>query len=119
MSEITQQGYDDIINYIMANWKILKFYDGNSLKLTYNISQEQRIGISKNDGKIIISALLRGSDSDISPLLPLSLSRVALCKETSNDVMIFETFNTVSINSTNDVFYFKLEIQVPQEGGAR
>jgi len=118
MSEITQQGYDEIINYIMTNWKIIKFYDaGNNLKLSYNISQEQRIGVSKNEGKIIITALLKGSDSDISPLLPLTLSRIALFKENSNDAMIFETFNPVTINSTNDVFYFKLEIQVPQEGG--
>lgn len=116
MSEITQQGYDDIINYIMSNWKILKFYDaGNNLKLSYDITQEQRIGISKNQGKIVISGLLKGSDSDINQILPLALARVALFKENSNDAVIIENFNTVTISSTNDVFYFKLEMQIPKE----
>ena len=120
MSEITSDGYEDIGEYIKDNWKILKFFYDNSPKLSFVIGNDLRISREKREGKIIINALFRGSDSDISILLPLSLNKVELYKEGSDKALISESFSQVNINNANDIFYFYWEIQIPNitEGGA-
>jgi len=118
MADITSAGYDDIRAYIKNNWKIIKLYDsGNNEKISLEIGVDNRIGVSWTAGssKIIYTLLLKGSDSDISPLLPLTLAGIGIFKNGVNSALVYEIFAPQTISSTNDVLYLTLELQIPKE----
>lgn len=115
MSEINSAGYEDLRNYVFANWKTVKLLDSNSsevLSLTAGVDSE--ISMQKNDSKILYTISFTGQKIDN---LPKTIAMVGVYK--GENEVVRETLSApLTIQTGDDVVFITLELSIPNLGGA-
>lgn len=119
MSEINNYGYQDLRDYIQANWNYLELRDaGGAAIVRLQVGVDSRVTWTHTVGAQIleITAVIKGSDSDISGSLPKTFASSAVYKVASaGNAFSAEAFtSSFTIATVDDQLTVKHRIQVPK-----
>lgn len=114
MAEIKQVAYQDLRNYIEANWKYIGL--GNTSEVLRLSTDDSRVSWihSPNSAELQLKIVLKGNDSEVS--LPTTISNSSIYNVASGE----ESFSTEILDSSftfeseNDELTVIHSIQVPQ-----
>ncbi|MCM3160989.1 hypothetical protein [Metabacillus litoralis] len=141
MAELKADGYIDLRQYILDNWKYVEVMSDTGTKIvrlqigtdqrakwTHTTTATKRVIIGYNsfgepmygdvplqdNQEMEVTINLSGADSDIT--LPKTFGKVALKKENKDgtDTVSLESFSPFTMSNTGDGLTIKHKIQVPQ-----
>lgn len=118
MSEINTNGYQELRDYIQANWKYLELRDGSGNPIVrLQAGVDPRVTWTHNAGAQVLelTAVIKGSDSDIGAL-PRTFASSAVFKVAANgSAFSVEAFSSsFTIATVDDQLTVKHRIQVPK-----
>ena len=115
MAEITADGYQDLRDYIEANWDWISLRDDTDAEVLRLDPSDSRVTWThaSGDQTLVLEIVVQGSDSEIS--LPQTFAGSEIHK-TSGSTTPFsdETYTQFTMESTNDQLTVEHEIEVPQ-----
>lgn len=117
MSVVQNAGYQDIRDYIQANWKYIELRDENQNPVLRIGIEDSRVTWTHTAGAqtLEMTCVIKGDDPDIAPLLPQTFAGAALFKVSSGgSAMSEEEFTTFTMSSENDQLTIIYQLEVPQ-----
>jgi hypothetical protein len=115
MAEIAAAGYQDLRDYIEANWKYLELRDETGTPVLRITTTDDRLTWTHNAGAqtLELTGVFLGSDADIP--VPQTIASSAIFKASSGgSPFSVETFSSFTFNADADQLTVKHQIQVPQ-----
>lgn len=115
MAEITSQAYQNLRDYIQANWKYIELQDDNGNPIIRLSPADSRVTWVHNAGDqtLKLQVVIKGSDSDITK--PKTFASSAIYDvATGGNAYSVESFSPFTIESDMDELTVIHEIQVPQ-----
>lgn len=115
MANATSYAYQDLRDYIVANWKYIELRDsiGNVfLRISTSDSRVTWTHVAKSQ-TLELTVTIQGSNSDIS--LPSAFSQSAIFKgAVGGEAVSIETFPTFTMEGIGDELTVKHRIEVPR-----
>lgn len=115
MTEIKPAGYQDLRNYIEANWEYIELRDDQGSAIVRLPITDDRVEWTHTPGAqtLEMTVTINGSDPDIS--LPQTVAGSALYKAASGgDAMSEKTFVPFTLMAAEDEITIRHQIQVPE-----
>ena len=115
MAEITAKAYQDLRDYITANWKYIELRDEEGAPVIRLGVGDPRVTWTNVEGAqtLELTITLRGTDSDIT--LPSTFASSAIYKVASGgEAYSVESFSAFTMEGEGDELTVKHQIQVPQ-----
>lgn len=116
MAEITAQAYQDLRDYITANWKYIELRDEEGAPvIRLGVGDDPRVTWTHEAGAqtLELTVTIRGTDSDIT--LPITFASSAIYKVASGgEAYSVESFSAFTMEGEGDELTVKHQIQVPQ-----
>lgn len=115
MAEVTAAAYQDLRNYIQANWKYIELQDGNGNAVIRLSPSDSRCTWTNaaGDQTLRLQVVIKGSDSDITK--PSTYAKSAIYNvATGGSPFSVESFTAFTIESDMDELTVTHNIQVPQ-----
>lgn len=115
MAEVTEPGYQDLRDYIEANWDYMEPYDDNQNAILRIDVSDGRLQWTHTAGSqtLVLEGVFQGSDSDISLPQTFSGSRI-FDVGTDGDAYSDESFTNFTMEDDNDQITIEHEIEVPE-----
>lgn len=115
MAEITSSAYQDLRDYVQANWKYIELRDEVGTAILRKDTTDARVTWVHGAGEseLKLQFVIKGSDSDItipSTFASSSIYNVA----TGGDSYSTESFTPFTFESENDELTVVHSIQIPQ-----
>lgn len=115
MANATSTAYQDLRDYIVANWRFIELRDSLGNPFIRISTSDTRVSWTHTAGNqtLELTVVIQGSNSDIS--LPSSFSQSAIFKTaTGGQPMSVETFPTFTMEGVGDELTIKHRIEVPR-----
>ena len=113
--EIKSEGYQDIKDYIEANWIWVELRDSTGTVWGRISTSDTRVAWTHSSGDQVLEVTisLRGDDDDIT--LPQEFAESVLYKvETGGDEFSANTFSATTLEENDDELTIKHQVQVPE-----
>lgn len=117
MSVVQNAGYQDIRDYIQANWKYIELRDGSQNPVLRIGIADPRVTWTHTAGAqtLEMTCVIKGNDSDVASLLPQTFAGAALFKVASGgSAMSAEVFTNFTMSSESDQLTIVYQLEVPQ-----
>ena len=117
MAEFSSAGYQSVRDLIQANWTFIEVRDNTGTAIVRLPGTDPRVTWTHTAGAQTLKrqVVIKGSDSDISSLLPKTFGSVAIFSVASGgDVLASETFTNFTMESTSDQITLVLNMEVPK-----
>ncbi|MDD2288027.1 MAG: hypothetical protein PHY55_04250 [Bacteroidales bacterium] len=117
MAEVNASAYQDLRDYIQANWNYIELQDEAGNPIIRKDITDARVTWNHLAGAqtLELKFVVTGSDVDISSLLPLTFAKSAIFKVATGDTAFStETFTSFTISSAEDQLTIIHKIEVPQ-----
>lgn len=105
MAEVTSYAYQDLRSYIQSNWKYIELQKPDGTAIIRKDTNDSRVTWNHTAGSqtLELKFVVKGSDSDLSSLLPLTFGKSAIFKVSSGgDSFSTESFTSFTMSSAND-----------------
>lgn len=113
MAEITASAYQNLRDYIQANWKYIELQDETGIAIVRLSPSDLRVTSIIEGNNIKITVVVKGSDSDI--VKPKTFAKSVIFNVASGGTSFStETFTPFTIESDQDELTVIHSIQVPQ-----
>ncbi|ADL07750.1 hypothetical protein [Thermosediminibacter oceani] len=115
MAEIRPEGYQNIRDYMQANWQYIELRDDAGNPILRLSPADPRVTWTHNAGDqtLKLQIIVKGSDADIT--LPTTFASSAIYNvATGGNPFSVETFTPFTMENENDELTVIHEIQVPQ-----
>lgn len=115
MAEITSQAYQDLRDYIQANWQYIELQDDTGTPILRLSPSDSRVTWTHTAGEqtLKLQIIVKGSDTDIT--LPSTFASSHIFKVASGgSAFSSETFTSFTIESEQDELTVIHNISVPQ-----
>ena len=117
MSVVQNAGYQDIRDYIQANWKYIELRDEEQDPVLRIGIEDPRVTWTHTTGAqtLEMTCVIKGSDLDVAPLLPQTFAGAALFKVASGgSAMSEEEFTNFTMSSESDQLTIVYQLEVPE-----
>lgn len=117
MSVVQNAGYQDIRDYIQANWKYIELRDEEQDPVLRIGIEDPRVTWTHTTGAqtLEMTCVIKGSDSDVASLLPQTFAGAALFKVASGgSAMSAEVFTNFTMSSASDQLTIVYQLEVPE-----
>lgn len=117
MSVVQNAGYQDIRDYIQANWKYIELRDEEQDPVLRIGIEDPRVTWTHIAGAqtLEMTCVIKGYDSDVAPLLPKTFAGAALFKVASGgSAMSEEEFTNFTMSSESDQLTIVYQLEVPE-----
>lgn len=117
MAEITSSGYQSLRDFIQSTWKYIELRDGAGTPIIRLSPLDPRVTWTHQAGNqtLELTIVVKGSDSDISSVLPKTFAQSAIFDvASSGSPYSIETFTAFTMETDMDELTVKHQIQVPQ-----
>lgn len=117
MSVVQNAGYQDIRDYIQANWKYIELRDEEQDPVLRIGIEDPRVTWTHTTGAqtLEMTCVIKGSDSDVASLLPQTFAGAALFKVASGgSAMSEEVFTNFTMSSASDQLTIVYQLEVPE-----
>lgn len=115
MANATSTAYQDLRDYIQANWRYVELRDSLGNPFLRISTSDTRVAWTHQAGSqtLELTVTIQGSNSDIT--LPSAFSQSAIFKTaTGGQPMSLETFPTFTMEGVGDELVIKHRIEVPR-----
>lgn len=115
MAEITAKAYQDLRDYITANWKYIELRDGaESPVIRIGVDDPRVTWTNEVEAQTLeLTVTIKGTDSDVT--LPCTFASSAIYKVASGgEAYSVESFSAFAMEGEGDELTVKHQIQVPQ-----
>lgn len=115
MANATPFAYEDLRNYIVANWRYIELRDSLGNPFVRLSTSDTRVSWTHEAGSQILelTVTIQGSNSDIT--LPSTFAQSAIFKDaTSTDAVSIESFPAFTMEGVGDELTIKHRIEVPR-----
>ncbi len=117
MSAISSEGYQNLRDYVQANWKYIEFRDASANPILRIGVGDSRVTWTHTPGAqtLELTAVIKGSDSDVSGLLPKTFASAAIFSVASGGTALSsEAFSNFTMSVSSDQMTVQYQIEVPQ-----
>lgn len=117
MAEFSSAGYQAVRDDIQANWSYVELRDNTGTPIIRIPGTDPRLSWTHTAGAQTLKrqALIKGSDSDISSLLPKTFASMALFNVASGgNALAVESFTNFTMESTSDQLTVVMNMEVPK-----
>ena len=117
MAEISANGYQDIRNRIQAGWQYIELRDEAGVAIVRLPESDPRVTWTHEPGAqtLELTAVVKGDDTDIAPLLPKTFGSAALYTVASGgEPMAVESFTQFTMSTAADQLTVIFKVEVPQ-----
>lgn len=115
MANATAQAYQDLRDYIVANWRYIELRDSLGNPFLRISTSDTRVSWTHTAGSqtLELTVILQGSNSDIT--VPSTFAQSAIFKTaTGGQPMSLETFPSFTMEGIGDELTIKHRIEVPR-----
>jgi len=117
MSAISSAGYQNLRDYIEANWKYIELRDASGNPIIRIGVGDPRVTWTHTSGAqtLELTAVIKGSDADMSGILPKTFASAAIFSSASGGTALSsEAFSQFTMSVASDQITVKYQIEVPQ-----
>jgi len=116
MAEILGAGYQDLRDYIEANWIWIELRDDTNTPILRVDTSDPRVSWTHTPGDQVLelTIVVSGSDADITPPQTFRYSAIFKTGPTGGHLFSVEEFTPFTIETVDDQLTVRHQIEVPQ-----
>ncbi len=115
MSAVTNTGYQDLRDYIQANWVYIELRDNTGTPIMRIPESDTRVTWTHSAGAQVmeLTTIIKGSDADVT--LPKTFAQAAIFKVASGGTALSsEAFTPFTMEASTDQLTLTYRIEVPE-----